>query len=112
MQCYDRVLQIDESNVRTWFNKGLALGEIERNEEALVCFDRVLQIELYNTTVWFNKGITLRNLKRYDEALDSLSKALEHTNLIADENYKTRSINQITEYINQTEEESKKFSNQ
>jgi len=56
--------------------------------------------------------MVLRNLKRYGEALDSLSKALEHTNLIADENDKTRSINQITEYINQTEEESKKISKQ
>ena len=105
-------MQIDESNVGTWLNKGMALLNLERHEEALECYDIVLQIAIFNPRVWFLKGVTLRNLKRYDEALDSLSKALENTNMIADENERTRRINEITEYINQTEEESKKFSEQ
>ncbi|MFP3206731.1 MAG: tetratricopeptide repeat protein, partial [Hydrogenobaculum sp.] len=60
-----------------WNNKGDALRNLKRYEEALQCYDKAIQLEPNNALYWNNKGDALRNLKRYEEALQCYDKAIQ-----------------------------------
>ena len=69
--------ELDPKNANAWYNKGNALRELGRYEEALRCFDKALEIDPKHVLAWNNKGIALHNLGRYEEALRCFDKALE-----------------------------------
>jgi tetratricopeptide (TPR) repeat protein len=60
-----------------WHQKGLALKELKKYEEAIACFDQVLEINpcpntYYNincTNIWEEKALTLEMLELFDEAI-------------------------------------------
>jgi|GEM_PF-4529823 len=60
-----------------WNNKGNALGNLGRNEEALKSYDKALEIDPKYALAWNNKGNALGNLGRHEEAIKSCEKALE-----------------------------------
>lgn len=57
----------------TWvpstYNKGYALSELTRHEEAIVCCNQALEIDPKYASAWFNKGNALWALGRAREAL-------------------------------------------
>lgn len=59
-----------------WGNKGLALFNLKRYEEAIRCYDRALEINP-ELPVWANKGLALGGLKRYEEAIRCYDRGLE-----------------------------------
>ncbi|OGX08090.1 MAG: hypothetical protein A2Y03_04765 [Omnitrophica WOR_2 bacterium GWF2_38_59] len=58
-------------------NKGIALGNLGRQQEAIVCFDEATKMDPRDPFVWYNKGIILRNLGRQQEAIACYDKAIE-----------------------------------
>jgi tetratricopeptide (TPR) repeat protein len=60
-----------------WYNKGIALDDQGRSQEALEAYDKVLEIDPQFKRSWNNKGYALTNLGRYQEAIEALDKALE-----------------------------------
>jgi tetratricopeptide (TPR) repeat protein len=58
----DRALEIDLRNANAWINKGSALRNLKRYDEAIACYDRALDIDPRNATAWINKGIALEHL--------------------------------------------------
>jgi len=58
-------------------NKGVALYNLDRTDEALDCFDKALDINPLLAEAWNNKGGTLRNFGRSEEVLDCYDKALD-----------------------------------
>ena len=69
-------LQPEPDNYAAWNNKGLALYELGRYEEALEAFDKALEIKPDDIISWNAKGLALDNLSRYEEALEAFEKAL------------------------------------
>ena len=69
-------------------NKGLALDNAGKPEQALDSFDQALQINPLDPIGWNNKGVVLRELGRFQEALASFDKALQidPTNKVAQGN--------------------------
>ena len=61
---------------RDWCALGLAMGDLERYEEALVCFDKALELKVDNERTWYNKGVTLSNLGKFEDALECYNRAL------------------------------------
>ncbi|MEQ8222894.1 MAG: tetratricopeptide repeat protein [Candidatus Eremiobacterota bacterium] len=59
-----------------WLNKGMALNELGKYEEAIKCFDKALALEELNTSSLFNKGIALAGLGKYDESIKCFDKVL------------------------------------
>ncbi len=59
----------------TWNNKGVVIGKLGKNEEALECFDKAIEIEPNYTKAWRNKGVALDNLGRHEEAIKCFEKA-------------------------------------
>jgi coenzyme F420 hydrogenase subunit delta len=72
----DNSLAIDPKNWLTWWQKGQALKNLGRFEEALTAFDRVLEIIPKDPNVWNTKGLTLIEVNKENEALDCFERAL------------------------------------
>ncbi len=63
--------------VTEWYNKGCALEDLGRFEEALACYDRGLEISPRESLLWNAKGESLRKLSRIEEALTCYDRGLE-----------------------------------
>ena len=68
-------MKINPQDVDAWFNKGAALINLGRNDEAKKASDEALKINPQNADAWNNKGIALKNLRRKDEAKKAFDEA-------------------------------------
>ena len=73
----ERMLKKDPKNVNAVIDKGIALGNRGKDEEAIQAFDKVLEIEPNNVNALFNKGYSLTNLEKNEEAIHFFDKVLE-----------------------------------
>jgi Flp pilus assembly protein TadD len=60
-----------------WNNKGVALGYLNRRDEALYADSKAVELEPNNSLLWHNKYVTLSALGRKEEASVALAKAKE-----------------------------------
>jgi tetratricopeptide (TPR) repeat protein len=67
----------NESNPVEWYNKGDALSNLGRNDEALDCYEKAIDLDPNFVYAWSGKGWALSNLGRNDEALDCYEKAID-----------------------------------
>ncbi len=74
---FDKILEIDPSNIATLSNRGSALIKIERYEEAILSFDKILSMQPTNTQALNNKGVALMKLQKYGDAKLIFDKLLE-----------------------------------
>lgn len=72
----DEAIKIRQNEV-AWYNKGIALDELNKLEDAIKCFENTLGINPKSWLAWYNKGKTLNNLKKYDAAIKCFEKTLE-----------------------------------
>lgn len=72
----DNSLAIDPKNWATRWQKGRALKNLGRFEEALVAFDQVLETIPKDPNVWNIKGLTLIEVNKEKDALDCFERAL------------------------------------
>jgi tetratricopeptide (TPR) repeat protein len=71
----NKAIQIDPNDAITWYNKGVALDNLCRYDEAIKSYDRAIQIDPNYADPWYNKGVTLGKLGRSDEAKQYFTKA-------------------------------------
>ena len=62
---------------QAWGNRGNALFNLGRLEEAIASYDQALKIKPDDHEAWNNRGIALRNLGRLEEAITSYENALK-----------------------------------
>jgi tetratricopeptide (TPR) repeat protein len=60
-----------------WYNKGTALGELGKYEEAIECYGKALKIDPNHADAWCNKGNALDKLGKYEGAIECCDKALK-----------------------------------
>ncbi|MDD4454080.1 MAG: tetratricopeptide repeat protein [Candidatus Methanomethylophilaceae archaeon] len=72
-----RALEIDPKYAYAWHNKGVALDDLGRYDEAISCYDRALEVDPKYAYAWNGKGNALKHLGRYDEAISCYDRALE-----------------------------------
>ena len=72
---YDNALMIQD-NAEILSNRGVALQNLNRWDEALISYDRALAIKPDYAAALTNRGNVLKDLKRFDEALSSYDRAL------------------------------------
>lgn len=60
-----------------WCNKGIALGNLNRLEEALACLDEALLLNPDYAEAWYNKGVALEKLGQWKQALAAYERARE-----------------------------------
>ena len=80
IRCMDSIIQMDllyKTQVLAWINKGKALYELGRPEEAIECFDKAIELDPKDVGVWNNKGIVLDDLGKHEEAIECYDKVIE-----------------------------------
>ena len=73
---YEKCLKIDPKNLDGWNQKGLALMNLGRFQDALDAYDQATIVSVKNAEVWNNKGLAFAALKKYQDALQCFNKAL------------------------------------
>ncbi|MGB5595240.1 MAG: tetratricopeptide repeat protein, partial [Crocosphaera sp.] len=67
----------NSDDYEAWYNRGIALDDLGRYEEAIASYDKALEIKPDKDEAWNNRGVALYNLGRYEDAIASYDKALE-----------------------------------
>ena len=75
--CSDKSLELNPRIIDSWYNKGLALSNLGKFEEALKCYDRVIEIDPNYFPVWNIKGNALYYLGKFHEAVKSYNQVLD-----------------------------------
>lgn len=73
---YDECEQHGLSTARVWHNKGQALYDLHRYEEALECYNRALRLDDKRAANWFDKGVVELTLHRPEDALVCMDEAI------------------------------------
>ena len=63
--------------IKNFIEKGKALVEDGKYEEALKLFEKALELDPTDHKTWNQKGIALRSMGRYNEAIECFNKSLE-----------------------------------
>jgi tetratricopeptide (TPR) repeat protein len=86
IECFDRVISLDENNVGAWHNKGYVLIQIAKNydavgigkqyQNAMDCFDRVISLDENNVDAWLYKGSLSKSLGMNQKALECFDRVI------------------------------------
>ncbi len=60
-----------------WYNKGVAIGKLNKSDEALIAYDKAIEINPQNSDAWYNKAVILNKLSKSAEAINAYEKAIE-----------------------------------
>ena len=82
----NNILKEEPKNTTALYNKGLALNQIRKYNDAITSFDKVLEINPNDTPSLNNKAIALAELGRHKEAIEVfdnlLAKHKENVNVL------------------------------
>jgi predicted O-linked N-acetylglucosamine transferase (SPINDLY family) len=73
----ERALEADPNYCEAWNNRGLALTELGRQEEALASFDVSIASNPKYAPTWMNRGNALRDLGLHKDALENIKHAID-----------------------------------
>jgi tetratricopeptide (TPR) repeat protein len=69
IECYNKVIELDDKKIPAYDNKGCALFKLGRNNEAIECFNKAIEYKSDFPDLWYNKGYTLYEIREYKEAI-------------------------------------------
>ena len=72
-----KLLQSNPNYASALNNKGLALYNLGKYEQAIECYDKALEVDRNYVLAWYNKGNALGNLGKPEEAIECYDKALQ-----------------------------------
>jgi predicted O-linked N-acetylglucosamine transferase (SPINDLY family) len=72
----DQAIQLKPDYAEAWSNRGNALHELKRYDEAIASHERALELKPDYAEAWSNRGNALNDLKRYDEAIAHYDQAI------------------------------------
>jgi tetratricopeptide (TPR) repeat protein len=97
---YDQALKIKPDYHEAWNNRGIALDDLGRIEEAITSYDQALKFKPDYYEAWGNRAIALLKLGRYDEVILSCDKCLEIKSNYANAYYNKACVYGLQENIN------------
>jgi tetratricopeptide (TPR) repeat protein len=71
MQAYDKATEIDPEYKEAWYNKGIALADQGKYDDAIKAYDKAIEINPKYAEAWHNKGIALEKRGRTKVANDA-----------------------------------------
>ena len=72
----DNSTELSPMDSEYWFNKGEALFDQSKYDEAVECFTKAIELNPYVAEYWNKKGNSLRRLGKYAGALECYDKAV------------------------------------
>ena len=73
----ERSLEINSNDSSAWYNRGVILESIGKQDMALASYDKALEINPTHLSALINKGYILNSLGRHEEALDFFERAID-----------------------------------
>jgi tetratricopeptide (TPR) repeat protein len=73
---FDQAIALEPNYVEAHTGRGIALGQLQRNPEALASFERAIALRPAAAELYNNQGNMLRRLRRLPEALASFERAI------------------------------------
>lgn len=67
----------DAKDAGAWTERGIALNNEGKYQEAITCYDNALNLDPGNYLVWELKGLALRSQGMYEESITCFDKAIE-----------------------------------
>lgn len=58
------------------YNKGYALHNIGRYDQAIECYDKAIELDPNDVAEWYNKGGYLIHLGKHKDAIECCDKAM------------------------------------
>jgi tetratricopeptide (TPR) repeat protein len=77
IRVFTTVIQGNPRSENAYYFRGLAFGELNRNEAAIADFNEVIKLDPGDTLAYSQRGNLLEDLGRYTEALADFTKAIE-----------------------------------
>jgi tetratricopeptide (TPR) repeat protein len=74
-EMFSKAIEIDPEDSEARYNKGIALGQQGKNEEAIQAFDKAIDLNIGCEQAWSNKGLALYNLGKKEEAIKAFESA-------------------------------------
>ena len=74
---YDQAIKIDPKKTQALYNKGLALKDMKKFEDAIGAFDEVTKINITNLSAHFEKAVIYEIMENYPEAIKRYEVILE-----------------------------------
>ena len=69
--------EINHKKSIIWYNKGIALGNLTRFDEALEAFEKAIELDPKNVGAWSSKGFALDNLGEAEDSIQAYKRAHE-----------------------------------
>jgi tetratricopeptide (TPR) repeat protein len=77
LRATDEALRQNPNIAGAWHNRGLALMELSRAEEALQSFDRALHLDPALGPAWQTKGVVLAQSGKIEESIEPFRRAVQ-----------------------------------
>lgn len=74
---YYKAIKIKPNYALAWYNRGVALNELQRYSEAVTSYDKAIKFQPKDYEAWYNRGVALNELQRYSEAVTSYNKTIQ-----------------------------------
>ncbi|MGJ3247737.1 MAG: tetratricopeptide repeat protein [Elainellaceae cyanobacterium] len=74
--CFDKAIEIKTDYPEAWYNRGLALSDLGRHEDAIASYEQAIAIKADYHDAWNNRGLALNDLGRKEEAIASYDQAI------------------------------------
>ena len=68
--------RLDPNYALTWFNKGIALHDHGKYDEAIKAYNEALRLDPNNAEAWYNKGNAFNDQGKYDKAIKAFDEAI------------------------------------
>lgn len=81
---FNKATEMKPDDSLAWYNKGVALGKLERHAEALSAFNEAIDLKRDYAYAWYNKGVALGKLGRHNEALAAYDEAIKLKPILAE----------------------------
>ena len=77
---FDRAIEINPNDYTAWTNKGVALGNLERYEQAIASYDRAIEIKSDDFGAYYNKACYYASQHQLQLAVENLQQAIHLEN--------------------------------
>ncbi|MBT5472465.1 MAG: tetratricopeptide repeat protein [Nitrospina sp.] len=66
-----------EKTAEEWFNEGVALGRVQKNEESIKAYGKAVELDPSHFKAWYNMGLRYGKIPQNLKAADCFKKAIE-----------------------------------
>ena len=73
----DEAIKLDPNDADAWYNKGIALDNQGKYNEAIEAYDEAIRLDPKHAEAWNNKGNALYSQSKYNESIEAYDEAIK-----------------------------------